>query len=340
MRRRIAALPSQAEASQLGAKVREAIPPSQALGSRVAELTERARRHNTVIAYESDWDLFEAWCDEVRLAPYATTDDERIEYLCSLWDNGLKYTTIARRAAGIAYHFRARGLPSPCVCLKYKQFKANLGRLEQRPVRRATALYGNTLTRLLDSLDRTELRDARDAAMFLFAASRGFRESEVACQRIEFFRFERRGVVIAVFDSKTNKTGEPEYRAIRHNPGKDKSHSYCAPCALRDYLALLGEQSGPAFRAIDRWGRLSNDALRPASITYILRQRLRAIVASPDGYAGHSFRHGAVAARAEAGWSITDIMLDTGHRSMRSFMAYLASVDPFYSLPAAELHAC
>ncbi len=100
---------------------------------------------------------------------------------------------------------------------------------------------------------------------------------------------------------------------------------------MEHYALLLDRSEGPFFRAIDRWGNVSDHPMTPKSITYILRTNLaRAGNPEAGSYSSHSFRHGVVTTAARKHWPLEEIMLITLHRSRRSLLEYVQCIDPWY----------
>ncbi len=243
--------------------------------------------------------------------------------------------TVERHAAGIANLFAQHGLASPTRTFEHKKLIDRLRRLEQRPTKKARPLLGVALDDLLLSYDTSTLRGARDAAIAALGGNRGPRSATIVSIRIEHVSFPDRGVKIGLRDQKTSRSRDLEYMAEPHR----RNHFACTPCAMQHYFSLLGSLSeGPFFRAIDRWGNVSNRPMTPKSISYILRKNLaRAGNPEADSYSSHSFRHGVVTTAARKHWPIEEMMLVTMHRSKRSLLEYVQCIDPWYDAPARSV---
>jgi hypothetical protein len=85
--------------------------------------------------------------------------------------------------------------------------------------------------------------------------------------------------------------------------------------------AGLGD--GPAFRPVDRHGRVGGARLGPKAVTRVVRRAATRAGLDPARYRGLSLRRGMVTAATEHGVSDARIMAQTGHRSRRLVRRYM-----------------
>jgi integrase len=99
------------------------------------------------------------------------------------------------------------------------------------------------------------------------------------------------------------------------------------------YLAwtmLAGLTEGPVFRAVDRWGNVSDTALHINSLVPLLRSLFEAAgIAFAEQYSGHSLRRGFATWATSNGWNLKTLMEYIGWRDVQSAMRYVESADPF-----------
>jgi integrase len=117
-------------------------------------------------------------------------------------------------------------------------------------------------------------------------------------------------------------------------------------CPVEAYLEWTGAAqltTGFAFRAIDRWGHVSNTRMHSDSLIPLLRAvLLNAGVASVELYSGHSLRRGFANWATSNGWDLKTLMEYVGWKNVQSAMRYVDALDPFgkarieAALPAAK----
>jgi integrase len=97
----------------------------------------------------------------------------------------------------------------------------------------------------------------------------------------------------------------------------------CAVEAWIRWRHAAGVAGGPAFRGVDRHGRLAEPGLGPKAVTRIVRRSAATAGLDPARYRGLSLRRGMVAAATAQGVSDARIMQHTGHRSRRLVRRYM-----------------
>jgi len=120
----------------------------------------------------------------------------------------------------------------------------------------------------------------------------------------------------------------------------------CPVTATLGWIETANISTGPLFRGVDRWGRVSDAALHPNSLIPLLRRVfLRAGLTSVEGYSSHSLRRGFAGWANANGWDVKALMEYAGWRDVHSAMRYLEGGDPFArqrieaSLPVPALPA-
>jgi hypothetical protein len=97
---------------------------------------------------------------------------------------------------------------------------------------------------------------------------------------------------------------------------------------MTEWLAAAGLKTGPVFRAINRWGHVSDVGMHPNSFIRLLRHLFtQAGLPSPDNFSGHSLRRGFAGWANAQGWDLKSLMQYVGWRDMKSAMRYL-DADP------------
>lgn len=126
----------------------------------------------------------------------------------------------------------------------------------------------------------------------------------------------------------------PQTKGDRHYRGttfKAPALSRLCPVdAFMDWSAAAHLKVGPVFRAIDRWGHVSDEGLHADSMVPLLRTMLSdAGIASVGLYSGHSLRRGFANWATSNGWDLKTLMEYVGWKNVQSAMRYVEAADPF-----------
>lgn len=128
------------------------------------------------------------------------------------------------------------------------------------------------------------LRHTRAQALLLVGFWHGFRSDELIRLQIDrITAVSGEGMSIHLPRTKTD-------RGLKGTTYKTPALSrLCPVSAYLDWLAVSGLSSGPVFRSIDRWGRMSPDEINPRSVIPLLRRILKSAgVPDVDDYSSHS----------------------------------------------------
>ena len=216
-------------------------------------------------AYKADLEHFRAWGGEI-----PTTDLQLAAYLAEQATT-LKVATLTRRLAAISIAHKAQRLTSPISSPLVRATMRGVRREHGTAQRQAAPLLREDLFVVLSTMgDR--LKDLRDRALLLIGFAGGLRRSELtAIDRVDFERV-REGIILTIRRSKTDqdgmgrKIGIPFGRTI-----------HCPVRALENWLSAARIEDGPAFRPVDRHGRVSASRLSGEAVSLIVRERMATV---------------------------------------------------------------
>ena len=79
---------------------------------KAANLISNSRRQSSLSGYESSWKKWSSWCDRRVVNPFRCTLVSILDYLTSLFEEGLEYNTIGVHRSEIsAYHEKIDDMP-------------------------------------------------------------------------------------------------------------------------------------------------------------------------------------------------------------------------------------
>lgn len=267
----------------------------------------------TVRAYAADWRDFSAWCvargaaslpaNANVLAAYV---DERAELV--------RVATVRRRVAAIRARHVDCGLSSPTAA---PEVRAALTRAEWRRRHDHSATRPLTIDELraVSRAAPETVAGVRDRALLLLGYGAGLTPGELVALRDSDVTFVTVGVSV-----RTDRG-----RAVVPF-GSDEW--LCAVSAWRAWRRAASLGDGPAFRPVDRHGRMLDHALGVRGVTRVVQRAVARAGLDPTRYSARSLRRGMVLAATEHGVSSGRIMAQTGHRSRRLVRRYMAETRP------------
>ena len=238
--------------------------------------------------------------------------------------------TVRRRLATWSTLTKWRGLEGMFTSPALKSAIRLAVRAVPRPRRRksAKAVTGDILSKLLLTCATDGLSDVRDRAILMVAfASGGRRRSEIAGLRKEQLTAEPHIPV----------DGAPPLPSLSIHLGRTKTSGadrdevvYLAgrPVeALNIWLARARIDSGSVFRAIDRWGNVSQRALDPKAINDIVKRRATMAGLEAADFSAHGLRSGYLTEAANRGIPLQEAMEQSRHRSVQQASSYYNSAN-------------
>lgn len=312
------------------ARVGDVATPNMALhrqvGGQAAAYLQKSRAPATLRAYAADWLVFEEWAKTSGRDPLPASSATVADYAAFLAGRDRKVNTIVRAVSAIRFvHLRA-GHDSPCGTA-VSETMAGIRRdyaLRRIRVRKKSAAATVHLRAANVTLG-TRLIDHRNRAILLFGFAGAFRRSELVGLCTEDLLETENGYIVTLTRSKTDQTGEGQYKGIPYGEHPET----CPVRALQRWLRESGVQSGPVFRPVSRYGKVSPHALEGRVVGRIVKQAMQSVGLDPRNFAGHSLRSGLVTEALKAGHSLAAIMAQTGHKSVQTVMGYVRATDLF-----------
>ena len=232
------------------------------------QLRELTKAENTRRAYRSDWHHFECWCRDHGVVSLPAAPETIALYLTALAADH-KPASLERKLTSLTKAHQAAGFPSPAsmrnavVSETLKGIRRSLGTAQPGK----EPLLTPDIFNMLDALE-DRLLGFRDRALLLVGFAGGFRRSELVALDVEDVTETADGLVIRVRRSKTDPEGKGTTVALPYG-------STAATCPVRSYrawIAAAGIQSGPAFRSVDRHGRMSRGRLNAGSVARLIKR--------------------------------------------------------------------
>ena len=164
-----------------------------------------------------------------------------------------------------------------------------------------------------------------DVALLLFMFHSAMRRNEVTHLLWSDLAFDKRGIVVVIRHSKTDKESRGQTIALPR-----LEHEHCPVAALERWkTACRGEDESPVFRWISKKDVIEWRVLIDQRIVAIVKQYCAEIGHDPSCFAAHSTRSGYVTSSSERGLPVSELMKRTRHKAVSSLQVYMKSDDLF-----------
>ena len=290
-----------------------------------------ATRDNTRRCYRSAVEHFEVTWGGFLPA----TADSVARYLADHAER-LSAATLKQRLAALARWHRDQGFPDPTKAPLVRTVLKGIR--EEHPYRQKQAKpLAVTQLQQLDQWLAGQIAEARqhdarrlgvwlrNRAMVLLGFWRAFRSDELCRLNIEDVALTPgAGMSFHLRRSKGDRQAEGRMYKV-------PALKQCCPVeACQDWLEFLNQPSGSLFRAIDRWGHISDVSLHPNSIVPLLRQLLAdADIDAAQAFSSHSLRRGFATWASASGWEIKALMEYVGWQDAQTALRYIEAKSPF-----------
>lgn len=308
-----------------------------------------APAENTRLAHARDWREFAGWCAGRGRVPLPATTQTMLEYVTWLIEERepkLAPSSIERAMGSVRAVHSKHGYddqpgvkPARAVLRAWRRQWADAG----GRVRKAAPVMIPAIRAMADTCDPLTAAGIRDRALILLGFSLMARRSTLAGLDIADIRPGKEGIDVFIKRSKTDQAAKGREVAVLAGQHPET----CPVKATWAWIACLAEHGitkGALFRPIDRHGRIGNhpaaagiprDRLAGRGVSEIVRRHaVKACLAEPGRYTGHSLRSGGASSAYGAGAPIAAIA-DQGGWSERSpvVLGYVRAVDKWKNHP-------
>lgn len=299
----------------------------------VAGYVTRSRSDATMHAYRGDLEQFTAWCAGRHRSALPATPETVAEWVAEMAGEW-RASTIARRLAGVSVAHQLAGYESPTRSPLVRRVLEGVRRtIGTAPDQHAPAGIGE-VRRMVAKIDPGTLAGARDRALLLVGFALAARRSELVALTVADLEHRHEGYAVTIRRSKTDQHAAGTVRALP--TGTDPET--CPVAALEAWMTAAGITDGPLFRPVDRWGRVGDRSLSPATVALVVKQAATRAGFDPDRFAGHSLRAGFCTTAAARGASDRAIAHQTGHApNSRVVRAYIRHASVFTDNAVTDL---
>lgn len=291
---------------------------------------------NTRRAYRADLTRFGEWCRLIGRTPLPATEETVRLYIAEMASTvqdadgkilrePMRPSTIDRAIAAISAAHVAAKTPSPCRSDSVRQALAAVKATLRMPSKQKSELVTAEVARMLAAIDVESPTALRDYAMVAVGYNGAFRRSELVDLRLKHLtQTPDGGFSVLLERSKTDQTGKG--RTVRLDYRPESSVDPVAP--LTSWLKLLHEEGHAheddfVFVQVRRDGKpVRHKPLTAGYFAAIVKKLAARAGLDPAKVAGHSLRSGFVTQMRLSGVEASEIMQQTGHRSLSTLARY------------------
>ena len=270
---------------------------------------------NTIRAYKSDFNHFVDFCKKNNFKPLPA-DPKIVSFYITHLSSNSKVSTLKRRLASISVIHKIKG---HYIDIKHPLIIENLMGIQRKKgvfQKSKNPILINELKEIInviEKIEKTENRKARDKALILIGFSGGFRRSELVSIEFEDLEFTKEGLKIFIKRSKTDQSGEGMIKAIPYF--KDKN--FCPIYFLKKWIEISKINKKLIFDISDKM------------VAILIKKYLSAAGFDPKKYSGHSLRSGFATVAADSGADEKSIMKMTGHKTTQMVRRYIKETNLF-----------
>ncbi len=288
---------------------------SQGRADGIAELLKESLAKNSRTAYESDWSLFEAYCNGFGLASLpanVVTVADFISNVRTLKGERYKPSSLQRFLVSIKRNHKRNSHPDPTHNDIIQELMRGVRKSETRGIKQAAAMKLNKLIERVTTLPNTN-KAIRDKALLLIGFGGAFRRSELASLKLSDVQDTDYGIAITVRKSKTDQTSKGIIKSFVYG----KLPNQCPVRILKQYIAKFEIQHNePLFLRVRKDDMIIRKPLGGDGVNGVVKRYFPTLSA-------HSMRAGFITETARKGRSIPEIMQQTGHRSQEQVADYI-----------------
>lgn len=279
-------------------------------------VSHAAKAKNTRRAYKFAWENFTDWCRRFNCTPMPASIATLAEYIRIIAEVD-KVSTIQVKLAAISFAHQAAHQPDPIKTPEIRTLMSGLRRLRGTAPDQKAPITRDMLEQMISSLPDS-LAGQRDKALLLIGFTGAFRRSELVALDVVHVAFLPDRAVITLVRSKTDQEGRGRKK---HIPKME--NRLCPVAALQAWLAAAQITSGPLFRKVDRWGKVSERRLNDRTVARIVKNAAWRAGINPVAFSGHSLRSGFITSAAGRGvdeWKIQEV---SQHKSAEVLRGYI-----------------
>ena len=276
---------------------------------------------NTRIAYQSDWKMFNQWCQSRNLVPLPCSPETLALFLMD--ESKTKSPkTIIRRIASIKFVHEAKNLDTPTNDKVVKKLLRGIVRTSNHITEKKAPVTAERLEQMVGFCQYT-ITGTRDRALLLLGFAGAFRRSELVALTMKDIVKTPEGIKVTIRKSKGDQDGKGQTIAIPNGT------RFRIVDALLAWIKVANITDGFIFRSIRKGGKVQQFPLTCKSVANIVKQYASQAGLTVSDFSGHSLRSGFLTSAARSGASVFKMMETSRHKNIETLSGYVRSENLF-----------
>jgi site-specific recombinase XerD len=286
------------------------------------EVSQKDRQPSTIKGYDSDFNSFVQWCETENECPLPASEETVAGYLYWMMAEAKPHYAIGtaeHHRNAINYYHVEHNHPTPCT-KKIDKILIGLKKTFGKPPNKKHPFSWKEIKEMVDLMDTTCTKGARDKAVLLLAYASAMRASEISTLQIKHLRTEN-GLSLFLQDTKTDRDGSGQIVNI----ATIDDTKYCAVAALFQWLRMSGIERGYIFRGLKpatRGWTLKDAPYAAASIRNMFKDYAEQIGIDRRTVGAHSTRRGLATEAKNNGADIYAIKEHLRHKNVKTTEGY------------------
>jgi site-specific recombinase XerD len=299
------------------------------------KLIDQQLAYGTKRVYQSDWRIFEVWCNQRHYQAINATPEVVAMFIGSQFEDGLHPSTLNRRLAAIKFAYSCLNKESPTDNTLVKATLKGIRRDEQAPpVKAKKAAVTYIIKEMIQLCSSNSLRHIRDRAILLLGFAGAFRRSELTAINIEDITFTIKGMDIKIHRSKTDQEKKGDIKIILPAKG-DKL--FCPVLAVKNWLDNSQIKNGALFRGITKHNKINDKGICDNVVYHLIKRCACELGYNIDDFSPHSLRAGFVTSAYENKAMLSKIMEQAHMKSMQTAQRYIRHAQRYENHAAEDL---
>jgi len=298
------------------------------------KLIEQQLAYGTKRVYQSDWKIFENWCELRGYQPTDATPEIIAMFVSSQFADGKHPSTLNRRLAAIKFAYKCIDKLSPTDNEIVRGALKGIRRDEKAPpIKAKKAAVVKIIKEMVQLCESNSLRDIRDRAILLLGFAGAFRRSELVAINIEDISFNEKGMEIKIHKSKTDQEKQGNIKIILS--AKDKP--FCPITAVQLWIEKAKLKEGALFRGITKGNQILNNRMSVNVVYNLIKECAVKLELQLEDFSPHSLRAGFVTSAYENKAMLTKIMEQAHMKSMQTAQRYIRHAQRYENHAAENL---
>ncbi|MDH3738475.1 MAG: site-specific integrase [Alphaproteobacteria bacterium] len=292
------------------------ISPTKGEWAAVEAYLDRRYAPATKWMYGASVRKFEVWCRNRDLSALPAAIETVAMFVAHEAKNGMRPSTVARHLAAIRQQHLDADYDDPTSDPLIRSLLRGIRRTVGTAAAQKDPATVDILRRLVGQTD-TSTKGIRDRAILLLGFAGAFRRGELAALEVGDLEFGDGRLRVLIKRSKSDQ--EQAGQEVEIAAGR----FLCPLQAVREWVAAVGNDTGPLFRRVLKNGRVLDRGMTGHAIGRLVKAYAEKAGLDPAAFGAHSLRSGFLTSAAATGATVFELRAVSRHRNLEGLRPYV-----------------